>query len=94
MHPQKTGHAGKRKILAFLLKVCTIEAIPGRKAETRMFEWEKIARQELQDGIALREQAARELAAPLAAAAQTIAQAIRQGGKLLICGNGGSAADA
>jgi D-sedoheptulose 7-phosphate isomerase len=53
-----------------------------------------VARQELLDGVALRERAARELAEPLARAAELIAQALRQGGKLLICGNGGSAADA
>ncbi len=54
----------------------------------------EIARQELQDGVALREWAAKELAAPVAQAAELIAQALRAGGKLLICGNGGSAADA
>lgn len=55
---------------------------------------EEVARQELLDGVALRERAARELAAPLARAAQVIADALRAGGKLLLCGNGGSAADA
>jgi D-sedoheptulose 7-phosphate isomerase len=58
------------------------------------FDPKKIARQELLDGIALREQAARDLAAPLADAAEMIASALRGGHKLLICGNGGSAADA
>ena len=55
---------------------------------------EEIARQELLEGVALRERAARDLAAPLAQAADLIARALRAGGKLLICGNGGSAADA
>jgi D-sedoheptulose 7-phosphate isomerase len=55
---------------------------------------EEIARQELLEGVALRERAARDLAAPLARAAELIASALRAGGKLLLCGNGGSAADA
>lgn len=38
--------------------------------------------------------AAAELAAPLGAAADVIAKAFDAGGRLLICGNGGSAADA
>jgi D-sedoheptulose 7-phosphate isomerase len=54
----------------------------------------EIARQELLDGVPLREQAAQELSAPLARAAEVIAHALQGGGKLLICGNGGSAADA
>lgn len=55
---------------------------------------EEIARQELEAGVELRSLAARDLAAPLARAAELIACALRAGGKLLICGNGGSAADA
>jgi len=54
----------------------------------------EIARQELLDGVPLRERAAQELSAPLAQAAELIARALQAGGKLLICGNGGSAADA
>jgi D-sedoheptulose 7-phosphate isomerase len=38
--------------------------------------------------------AARELASPLARAIETMAGALRAGGKVLACGNGGSAADA
>jgi D-sedoheptulose 7-phosphate isomerase len=38
--------------------------------------------------------AARELAQPLARAIETMAGALRAGGKILACGNGGSAADA
>jgi D-sedoheptulose 7-phosphate isomerase len=55
---------------------------------------EDIAREELAAGVDLRARAARELAAPLARAAELIAGSLRAGGKLLICGNGGSAADA
>jgi D-sedoheptulose 7-phosphate isomerase len=54
----------------------------------------EIARQELLEGVSLREWAARELSLPVAQAAEVIADALRAGGKLLICGNGGSAADA
>ncbi|MCK5243338.1 D-sedoheptulose 7-phosphate isomerase [bacterium] len=59
-----------------------------------MLNMEKIARDELQSGVALREYAAKELAAPVTKAAAMIAAAIRNGGKVLLCGNGGSAADA
>ncbi len=59
-----------------------------------MSKLEALAREELIAGIALREQAARELPAPLVKAAELIGNAIRDGKKLLLCGNGGSAADA
>jgi len=59
-----------------------------------MASMSEIARHELLDGVALRERAAQELSAPLAQAAEMIAHALQAGGKLLICGNGGSAADA
>jgi D-sedoheptulose 7-phosphate isomerase len=39
-------------------------------------------------------EASRELAAPIARAVAVIADALRAGGKVLACGNGGSAADA
>lgn len=55
---------------------------------------DNIARQELMAGIALREQAAEALPEHLNKAALLIADSIKAGGKLLICGNGGSAADA
>jgi D-sedoheptulose 7-phosphate isomerase len=59
-----------------------------------MSDWESMASEELLAGVELRQRAARELSAPVAAAARLIAEAYRQGGKLLLCGNGGSAADA
>lgn len=59
-----------------------------------MSKLEALAREELTAGIALREQAARELPAPLVKAAELIGKALRDGKKLLLCGNGGSAADA
>lgn len=59
-----------------------------------MNQIEELARLEFINGVALREQAAKELPAPLTEAAVLISNAIKQGGKLLICGNGGSAADA
>jgi phosphoheptose isomerase len=44
--------------------------------------------------IAVKQAAAPALAAPVARAAERIVEALLQGAKLLICGNGGSAADA
>ena len=55
---------------------------------------QRIAREELAAGVEIRRWAAEHLAAPVAAAAEVIAGALKQGGKLLLCGNGGSAADA
>ncbi|RMF85570.1 MAG: D-sedoheptulose 7-phosphate isomerase [Nitrospirae bacterium] len=51
-------------------------------------------REQLLEGARLRERAAEELAAPLAEAAERVAACLRQGGRVLLCGNGGSAADA
>ncbi|RMH61816.1 MAG: SIS domain-containing protein [Zetaproteobacteria bacterium] len=53
-----------------------------------------IIRQALEDGMALRAQCMQTLPGPLAEAAGIIADALAQGGKVLACGNGGSAADA
>lgn len=52
-----------------------------------------LVRRALHDGIALRQQLADEQADAIAAAAARIVAALRAGGKLLLCGNGGSAAD-
>lgn len=46
------------------------------------------------DSIATKQAAADALAGPIAAAASLIAASLRDGGKVLSCGNGGSAADA
>lgn len=46
------------------------------------------------DSAQLKAAAAQALAGPIAHAASLMAQALRAGGKLLACGNGGSAADA
>lgn len=46
------------------------------------------------DGIRLRQQCAESLAAALEAAAGLMVDCLKQGGKILACGNGGSAADA
>jgi len=46
------------------------------------------------ESAALKSVCAEQLAAPIAAAAQRLAQALAAGGKVLACGNGGSAADA
>lgn len=54
----------------------------------------EMAREELQAGVELRALSARVLPEPLVRAAEIITASLRQGGKLLLCGNGGSAADA
>lgn len=59
-----------------------------------MNRFEEIARNELQSGIALREQAVMQFPEELVKAATLIADSIKNRGKLLLCGNGGSAADA
>ena len=46
------------------------------------------------DSATLKLAAARKLAAPIARAATLMSEALRAGGKVLACGNGGSAADA
>lgn len=58
-----------------------------------MSRWHDLVKEELQAGISLRQQSL-NLAEPLVKAAELIAASLKQGGKLLICGNGGSAADA
>ena len=50
--------------------------------------------QNFQDSISTKQIAAEILAEPIARAAQTITQCILSGGKVLSCGNGGSAGDA
>jgi D-sedoheptulose 7-phosphate isomerase len=59
-----------------------------------MTELVDLAQKELFMGVALHEHAAKELAKPITMAGHLISQTISSGGKLLICGNGGSAADA
>jgi D-sedoheptulose 7-phosphate isomerase len=52
-----------------------------------------LIRERLQAGIALRAQLEDACGAPIVAAAERIVAAYRAGNKLLLCGNGGSAAD-
>ena len=47
-----------------------------------------------EDSIRVKQDAAKVLAAPIARACALMAQALQAGGKILACGNGGSAADA
>ncbi|HXH71619.1 MAG TPA: SIS domain-containing protein [Mariprofundaceae bacterium] len=51
-------------------------------------------REALEDGIRLRQQCLDTLAEPLLAAAACMTDSLSDGGKILACGNGGSAADA
>jgi len=48
----------------------------------------------IEDGVQLRQQCAETLASPLCLAATIMLECLRQKGKILVCGNGGSAADA
>jgi len=50
--------------------------------------------QAMQAGIELRQQCAETLRQPLQQAAASMIACLQQGGKVLVCGNGGSAADA
>jgi len=50
-------------------------------------------RQQFADSIAVKQMALAQLAAPLEAAVRLIARRLTAGGKVLACGNGGSAAD-
>jgi D-sedoheptulose 7-phosphate isomerase len=50
-------------------------------------------RQQFADSIAVKQMALTQLAAPLEAAVRLIARRLTAGGKVLACGNGGSAAD-
>ncbi len=53
-----------------------------------------LIRRALEEGIALRRQCLSQLEAPLLAAGALLRACLGDGGKALICGNGGSAADA
>ena len=54
----------------------------------------EVVRSEFAESVEAHERAAGVLAAPIAEAAQLIAASLKAGGKVLSCGNGGSAADA
>jgi len=53
-----------------------------------------LIRKAMLDGIELRQQCTEPLLKPLADAADMMVQCLQSGGKILVCGNGGSAADA
>lgn len=55
---------------------------------------EQFIQQALSDGIALRQQCMQTLNTPLIEAAEVMIHCLKNGGKILACGNGGSAADA
>jgi len=57
-------------------------------------EWAQVVRQQLVDGARLRERVAAEMAEPVVVAAKRLVTCLRAGHKVLLCGNGGSAADA
>ena len=55
---------------------------------------ETLIRQAMDEGIALRQSCRDTLTAPLLKIAETMCTCLKNGGKILVCGNGGSAADA
>lgn len=55
---------------------------------------QELIQKAMQDGVELRQQCAGPLAEPLLQAANAIVECLQGGGKVLACGNGGSAADA
>ena len=54
----------------------------------------QIIREAMEAGIALRQTCLETLEAPLLKAAEQMVECLQSGGKILVCGNGGSAADA
>lgn len=69
----------------------SIESKPDDTAQTVS---QTLIQQALADGITLRQQCMDELNAPLSNAANVMIHCLTHGGKILACGNGGSAADA
>lgn len=54
----------------------------------------ELIQQALEDGVKLRKASMTSLSKPLLEAAESIVECLQSGGKILACGNGGSAADA
>jgi phosphoheptose isomerase len=59
-----------------------------------MRSMQNIIQQAFNEGVELRQRCAEELLSPLSEAADSMIASLRNGGKILVCGNGGSAADA
>lgn len=66
----------------------------GRWSPTQQSAELKLVVRRLQESALTKRALAQELAADIVAAAQTVVRALRRGNKILLCGNGGSAADA
>ena len=62
-------------------------------AQDATARWQRQLEQHLSESGALLARAAHDCGEPLTAAVAAIARSLRGGGKLMICGNGGSAAD-
>jgi len=59
-----------------------------------MSNMQNIIQKAFADGLELRQRCATELAAPISQAAESMVSCLKNGGKILTCGNGGSACDA
>lgn len=76
------------------LDIGTPESYHASEAELRAELWAVRTRAHLLDSAEALTAAARDCGGSLSEAAQLLSESFRSGGKLLICGNGGSAADA
>jgi len=70
------------------------EAVVPKQTDSTQTDSQALIQQAFIDGIALRQQCMTELTEPLLDAATVMIQCLQDGGKILACGNGGSAADA
>ncbi len=70
------------------------EAVVPKQTDSTQTDSQALIQQAFADGIALRQQCMAELTEPLLDAATVMIQCLQRGGKILACGNGGSAADA
>lgn len=67
---------------------------PGPRERLSVMNRLEEIRQALRESAALKEQIAKDLAPVILKVAEALASALDHGGKVLLCGNGGSAADA
>ncbi len=62
--------------------------------KTQTNEKVSLIQKEIQEGVELKNRVKEELSEKIIEAAHALARCIKEGGKILLCGNGGSAADA
>jgi D-sedoheptulose 7-phosphate isomerase len=62
--------------------------------DIKTYEKVSLIQKEIQEGIDLKNRVKEELSEKIVEVAQVLAKCLKNGGKILLCGNGGSAADA